>query len=69
MQVHRAKLAGADQSNPYGTPLCFAREEFCVEVHDISPDPSWYVRAKMRGIATDDLDHLDTIGLPGWPRT
>jgi hypothetical protein len=47
MKVHRAKLASADQSNPYGAPLCFAHEEFCVEVHDISPYPRWYVRAKM----------------------
>ncbi|HMM90045.1 hypothetical protein [Bradyrhizobium sp.] len=34
MKVHRAELSGADQPNPYGAPLCFTREEFCVEVHD-----------------------------------
>jgi hypothetical protein len=45
MKVHRAELSRADQTDPDGAPLCFAREEFCVEVHDISPGPRWYVRA------------------------
>jgi hypothetical protein len=59
MQVHRAKLASADQSNPYGAPLCFAREEFCVEVHDISPGQRWYVRATM----VPSLPAISTISI------
>ena len=45
VQVHRAELSRANQANPDGTPLGFAREEFCMEVHDSSPGPRCHVRA------------------------